>query len=461
MPTNTYTELRRQVVGTATSSVTFDLTGITGYADLRVVINGACDTGTANVLMRYNNDSTSTLYSATWMTGSGTAATSGRNGTQNQIILNYEGYMDTTYRTNLSVDIFQYANSSVFKTNLSRANNAANGTSANVGLWRNTAAITSITIITGSNNFAVGSTFSLYGIKAVGGDTGVKALGGTITEDATHFYHTFKGASSFTPLQSLTADILIVAGGGGGATAGGGGGGGGLLGFAAQSLTAQTYSVIVGAGGSGSRNLVRPTNGSDSKFGTLTTAIGGGRGAGYVGEADYFSALTGGSGGGGAFNASGQFSSGTSGQGNAGNNGYQDPGGGAPRSGGGGGGAGGAATNGGVANVGANGGVGATNGSTVGGTAGPYSFINAMGAASGTGQLSGGNYYYAGGGGGDGTNIGGSGGLGGGGLGGSEEPPVAGSAGTAFTGGGAGSTGGTPTGLNGGSGVVIVRYTKA
>jgi hypothetical protein len=400
------------------------------------------------------------LYSATWLTGDGGSATSGRNGTQNQIILNYYGYMDTTFRTNVLVDIFQYANTNVFKTNVSRANNAANGNSLNVGLWRNTAAITSITFITGSNNFAVGTTFSLYGIKAIGGDTTPKATGGVVTEDSTYYYHTFKGSNTFTPLQSLSADILVVAGGGGGAHAGGGGGGGGVLGFASQSLTAQAYPVLVGAGGAGSRNLVRPVNGNESKFGALTTAIGGGRGAGYVGEADYFSALIGGSGGGGAFNASGQFSNGTSGQGNAGNNGYQDPGGGAPRSGGGGGGAGGAATNGGVPNTGGNGGIGATNGSTIGGTAGPYSFINAMGAASGTGQLSGGNYYYAGGGGGDGKTTRGNGGLGGGGNGGTEEPQTPATAGTAFTGGGAGSTGGNYIGFAGGSGIIVVRYAK-
>jgi hypothetical protein len=165
MPTQTYTPIARQVLASATNTVTFG--SIPGtYTDLKAVINSACDTGTANMLVRYNGDSTSTLYSSTWMTGDGSSATSGRNGTQNQIILNYYGYMDTNYNTNVLVDIFQYANTNVFKTNTSRANNASNGNSANVGLWRNTNAITSVTFITGSNNFAVGSTFTLYGIKA-------------------------------------------------------------------------------------------------------------------------------------------------------------------------------------------------------------------------------------------------------------------------------------------------------
>jgi hypothetical protein len=40
-------------------------------------------------------------------------------------------------------------------------------TGLNVGLWRNTSAITSITLTAGSSkNFISGCTFSLYGIKA-------------------------------------------------------------------------------------------------------------------------------------------------------------------------------------------------------------------------------------------------------------------------------------------------------
>jgi hypothetical protein len=35
-----------------------------------------------------------------------------------------------------------------------------------VGLWRNTASITSMTYSASANNFATGSTFTLYGIAA-------------------------------------------------------------------------------------------------------------------------------------------------------------------------------------------------------------------------------------------------------------------------------------------------------
>jgi len=62
-----------------------------------------------------------------------------------------------------------------------------------------------------------------------------KATGGTITSDATYWYHTFSANGTFTPLLSISGcEVLIVAGGGGGgygSAASGGGGAGGLLYF--------------------------------------------------------------------------------------------------------------------------------------------------------------------------------------------------------------------------------------
>jgi hypothetical protein len=67
------------------------------------------------------------------------------------------------------MDIENYSNSTTYKTTLSRINNAGGttgvGAEANVGLWRSTAAITSITIGGQTGNLSTGSTFTLYGIK--------------------------------------------------------------------------------------------------------------------------------------------------------------------------------------------------------------------------------------------------------------------------------------------------------
>jgi hypothetical protein len=60
-----------------------------------------------------------------------------------------------------------YANTTTYKTVLTRANAAASGVDASVGLWGSTAAITSITFdLPLVRTISTGSTFTLYGIKA-------------------------------------------------------------------------------------------------------------------------------------------------------------------------------------------------------------------------------------------------------------------------------------------------------
>jgi hypothetical protein len=110
------------------------------------------------------------------------------------------------------------------------------------------------------------------------------ATGGTVTSDATYWYHTFTSSGTFTPTKALTADYLVVAGGGGGGgRRGAGGGAGGLLNFASQSVsTAQT--ITIGAGGTGgtggATGYPQPTKGIDSQLGSLTLVKGGGAGDG-------------------------------------------------------------------------------------------------------------------------------------------------------------------------------------
>jgi hypothetical protein len=425
MPTNTYVELAR-TVASAAASVTFDLTSISGYKDLVIIAQAKSSTSGSSVnsyRLRFNGLST-TLYSNTYL--SNTTSTRDTNGA--------EMYVGALNQTSLNpelttIHIMNYANTTTFKNVLARGNSATSVVNCTAGLWRSTAAITSINLF--MSDATLTGTFSLYGIKAIGGDTAVKATGGIVTEDATYFYHTFKGSSSFTPLQSLTADILVVAGGGGGGNGGGGGGGaGGLLGFATQSLTAQVYPVVVG-GGAGATVV-----GSNSQFGSLTTAVGGGGG----GQDGAFAGRNGGSGGGGGSSSNATYrpagSASPAGQGNNGGTAMS----GSPYASGGGGGAGAVGQNGSGSN-GGNGGAGVNTYSTW--------------ASATTTGVSG---FYAGGGGGAtyyGDVANGTGGSGGG-----------GNAGTAFGGGvsgvtNTGSGGGGGSGGRGGSGIVIVRYTKA
>ena len=85
-------------------------------------------------------------------------------------------------------------------------------------------------------------------------------------------------ASAISGHLGLSVDALVIAGGGGGDDAGGGAGG--VAYYGSTSLAFNTsFTVTVGAGGSGNQTGSDvSTSGSNSVFGALTAAVGGGRG---------------------------------------------------------------------------------------------------------------------------------------------------------------------------------------
>ena len=453
MATSTYTPLATTTLASAASSYTFSSIPAT-YTDLVIVANYAGFSATgATTLIQLNGDATTTRYSSTNVEGDGTSATSGRynNATAQAGMLLGGGNLG--YGTGQAIEVFHimnYSNATTYKTVLSRFSQPATMVQANVGLYTQTTAISSVTILTyGGKTFSIGSTFSLYGISAA---PSAKATGGMITSDATYYYHTFLSSGTFTPTQSLSADILTIAGGGGGGGSyAGGGGAGGLLGFTSQSLTATGYTITVGAGGSGGAQNVTGTTGSDSQFSGLTLVKGGGAG-GNGGASTTNIGLNGGSGGGAGRNAfltpsDAAGGSATSGQGNAGGTYLNSTSGNVGCGGGGAGGAGAAQQSAGI--IAGYGGVGS-------------SAYSSWGSATSTGQNVSSTYYYAGGGGGGAytaSAAAGAGGYGGGAAGGYG---VSGASATASTGGGGGGGGGNTSyaGGAGGSGIVIVRYAK-
>jgi hypothetical protein len=429
MPTNTYVALDKITVGTATPSVTF--TGISqAYTDLVLVVNGtSASAGDFSLQVGNGSIDTGTNYSMTALYGNGSTATSARS--TSSAAIGTGGFY--TAQGTIIIQLMNYSNTTTYKTTLNRTN-SSDFVQARVGLWRSTAAINTIKYgPSDGSNWSVGTTFSLYGISAIGGTT-PKATGGTVTSDATYWYHTFEMSGNFVPNQSLSCDYLVVAGGGGGGgSRAGGGGAGGYLTGSAFSVTAQSYPVTVGGGGAGSATD-GGTNGSNSIFSSITST-GGGAG-GSIGT--IINGVAGGSGGGGGGASSSTGTGGAAspaGQGNAGGFGRWD--GSNPRAGGGGGGA-----------------------SAAGGNA--FSGATSLGGAGGAGiatSISGTSVTYAGGGGGavgPGTSTVGAGGAGGGGTGGKDT--ASGANGTANLGGGGGGGGGT--GGNGGSGIVIIRYAK-
>ena len=90
--------------------------------------------------------------------------------------------------------------------------------------------------------------------------------GGTLTSDATYYYRTFTSTNTLTvSTADLTADVLCIAGGAGGAK--GGGGAGGYIYSSSQTLTPNSYTATVGAGGAaGTYDSANGVNGNISNL---------------------------------------------------------------------------------------------------------------------------------------------------------------------------------------------------
>jgi hypothetical protein len=450
------------------ASVTFDNIPQTGYTDLKIVasMRSAGSPGSGYSVMGYRFNNSTSSYTARTLDGTGAAAYSDTMTTATISGNTYGRFTSYGINTNATT-ANTFTSMEWLISNYTSSNNKSssvdyvtenNGTTAYQGmvglLWSNSASITQIELIA-DTSFAANSTFSLYGLAATGTTPTIapKASGGNIVaNDGTYWYHAFLTSGTFTPVQTLSCDYLVVAGGGGGGFGhGGGGGGGGLRSTVTQtggnalgvnletalSVTAQAYPITVGAGGAaGATSSLRASNGSNSIFSTITSTGGGGGGS----RLTETTGAVGGSGGGGSLGSTG--GAGTSNQGFAGGGSASTN----PGSGGGGAGAVGstAIT---IAGVGANGGAGVT--------------ISAFATPTTTGVSS----AYAGGGGGGsngggGTSTNGSATAGGGGGG-----TTVGVAATTNTGGGGGggafANNAQQAGAAGGSGIVIIRYAMA
>jgi len=457
------------------ASITFDNLPSSGYTDLKILMSGITTGSTLNCSIALNG-STSNFTSRQLGSDGTTPYSATRTDNLNVALTNGTGYTPLTGAFNeLYFPNYRSTDAKSFSSETATENNAT-GADLVMRAYRwspaTQAAITSITLFAGNaaGSFGANSTFSLYGVAALGTTpvTAPFASGGNIVaNDGTYWYHAFLTSGTFTPLKALTCDYLVVAGGGAGSYfLGGGGGGGGLRSTITQtggnsagvnlestlSLSASQYAVTVGAGGAASTTTVFNNGNPSSIIGTNAsiTSTGGGAGGGIAGSTAG-TGYNGGSGGGGGGNQSGSTGyfggTGTSNQGYGGgrNGGAWGQG---EVSGAGGGGAGSV-------------GISCTQGSSVniGGAGGAGVLLNIFATPTNTGVSS----YYAGGGGGWGSgypsgNGGGAGGSGGGGAA-ATYPSTNAVSGISNTGGGGGGGhSGYGTSGSGGSGIVIVRY---
>ena len=159
----TYEPIATTTLGSATNTVTFN--PISGsYTDLILIANATLDTGSTDMCLQFNSDTT-TNYSSTHLSTNGSTGLSNQNSNNIAITMEYYGYMETTIGTYIA-NIMNYSNATTYKTVITRGNTTSNGVDAGIGLWRSTSAITSLKVFPYTHNFTAGSTFTLYGIKA-------------------------------------------------------------------------------------------------------------------------------------------------------------------------------------------------------------------------------------------------------------------------------------------------------
>lgn len=161
----TYEPIATTTLGSTASSITLSAIA-SSWTDLEIVVNGTISVNGAEIGLRFNGSSSG--YSATRLRGNGSTASSMRDTSYTYIPLtiNPPNALPTFCRAM----VFSYAGGTN-KTTLIEGSEDRNGSPTSfvgkgVGLWANTSAITSITIMNNSGGtFSAGTIVTIYGIK--------------------------------------------------------------------------------------------------------------------------------------------------------------------------------------------------------------------------------------------------------------------------------------------------------
>jgi hypothetical protein len=164
----TYEPIATTTLGSDQTDITFSSIPAT-YTDLVFVVQAqstVAGTSVNTMRCRINGD-TGTNYSYTNLDGEPPTAASGRETSVTYFVPGNIPQTSATSRNLCIFSIMNYANTTTYKTILSRGNTQIQ-TNANVALWRSTAAINSVTISRnfGAGEVKTGSIVSVYGIAA-------------------------------------------------------------------------------------------------------------------------------------------------------------------------------------------------------------------------------------------------------------------------------------------------------
>lgn len=164
--TSTEVAIATTTLSSGADTITFN--SISGsYTDLKLVLVAKSQpTNNRFPAIRFNSDSGAN-YARIRLAGNGSTVSTTSSTSETSITVLQTG-MDDTYPVLITFDIFNYSGSTN-KTVLWTASEDDNGSGSvirGIGLWRNTGAITSITLTatSGTGIYATGTTATLYGI---------------------------------------------------------------------------------------------------------------------------------------------------------------------------------------------------------------------------------------------------------------------------------------------------------
>ena len=171
-----YESIQTYTLSTSQASITFNSIPSTyKHLQIRAIMRDSRATyGNSGQYLQFNGD-TAANYSWHNLQGDGSSATARNGANQNQMYGNSaagSGAPANTFGA-MVVDILDYADTNKYKTMRMLSGVDVNGTVAGFGgivelmsgSWRNTAAITSVTVGPSNPNWVQYSSFALYGVK--------------------------------------------------------------------------------------------------------------------------------------------------------------------------------------------------------------------------------------------------------------------------------------------------------
>jgi hypothetical protein len=160
----TYEPIQTYTLTSTSTLITFSSIPAT-YTDLFVACQIQRTSGTLAMRITVNND-TSALYSYTRLSAYTASAVASDRATG---AANWQPWFNGAVFTNIAsfnMNLMNYANTTTFKSALFKNAEAGGEVTVTAGLYRSTSAINRIDFTAATNSFAIGSSFTLYGIKA-------------------------------------------------------------------------------------------------------------------------------------------------------------------------------------------------------------------------------------------------------------------------------------------------------